>query len=55
MNSMGSLGALTTLQPAPGACSFQKDSGSLGAWCSSPAGAQLSKGGTETHCGCAEQ
>lgn len=48
---MGSFGAFTTRQPAPGALSFQKPSGSLGAWCASSDGAQLSNGGSETHWG----
>jgi len=53
--SIGSFGALTTRQPAPGAWSFQKPSGSLGAWWASSGGAQVSKAVRETLCGCAEQ
>ena len=52
--TIGGLGERIT-QCGFGPCSFQKASGSLGAWCSKPGGHHDSNGGNETQRGCAEQ
>ena len=52
--TIGSFGDLMT-QCGLGPCAFQKSSPSLGAWCSRPLGAHVSKGGRDTWRGCAEQ
>lgn len=54
--SIGSFCSCTTEHPRLGAYFFQKDSDNFGSYFSlSEGGAQLSKGGNDMPCGCAEQ